>query len=79
MAENTVFLLLTALIRNFYKIIIHRLEVKRLGRKATGRIGGEGDGVGRSGYFSLNLSDALVMRRRVHAKRTLKGLVANLR
>ena len=34
MAENTVFLLLTALIRNFYKIIIHRLEVKRFGLKA---------------------------------------------
>ena len=29
MAENTVFLLLTALIRNFYKAIIHRLDVKR--------------------------------------------------
>ena len=35
MAENTVFLLLTALIRNFYKTIIHRLEVKRFGLKAT--------------------------------------------
>ena len=40
MAENTVFLLLTALIRNFYKIIIHRLEVKRFGLKATSRIVG---------------------------------------
>ena len=38
MAENTVFLFLTALIRNFYKTIIHRLEVKRFGLKATGRI-----------------------------------------
>ena len=40
MAENTVFLLLTALIRNFYKTIIHRLEVKRFGLKATSRIVG---------------------------------------
>ena len=35
MAENTVFLLLTALIRNFYKAIIHRLDVKRFGLNAT--------------------------------------------
>lgn len=48
-------------------------------RIASSRIVGQGDIVGRSGYFSLNLSDASVMRRRVHAKRTLKGLVANLR
>ena len=34
MAENTVFLLLTALIRNFYKAIIHRLDVKRFGLNA---------------------------------------------
>ena len=33
-------LLLTALIRNFYKTIIHRLEVKRFGLKATSRIVG---------------------------------------
>ena len=58
MAENTVFLLLTALIRNFYKAIIQRLDVKR---------------------FGLNLSDNSVMRGRVHARRTLKGLVADLR
>ena len=51
-------LLLTALIRNFYKAIIQRLDVKR---------------------FSLNLSDNSVMRGRVHARRTLKGLVADLR
>jgi transposase len=38
MAENTVFLLLTALIRNFYKAIIHRLDVKRFGLNATSRI-----------------------------------------
>ena len=38
MAENTVFLLLTALVRNFYKAIIHRLDVKRFGLKATSRI-----------------------------------------
>ena len=30
MAENTVFLLLTALIRNFYKVIIQRLDVRGL-------------------------------------------------
>ena len=30
MAENTVFLLLTALIRNFYMTIIHRLDVKEV-------------------------------------------------
>lgn len=35
MAENTVFLLLTALIRNFYKAIIQRLDVKRFGLNAT--------------------------------------------
>ena len=38
MAENNVFLLLTALIRNFYKAIIQRLDVKRFGLKATSRI-----------------------------------------
>ena len=38
MAESTVFLLLTALIRNFYKAIIHSLDVKRFGLKATSRI-----------------------------------------
>ena len=38
MAENTVFLLLTALIRNFYKAIIHRLDAKRFGHKATSHI-----------------------------------------
>jgi len=38
MAENTVFLLLTALVRNLYKAIIHRLDVKRFGLKATSRI-----------------------------------------
>ena len=38
MAENTVFLLLTALIHNFYKAIIHRLDVKRFELNATSRI-----------------------------------------
>ena len=38
MDENTVFLLLTALIRNFYKFIMGRLDVKRFGLKATSRI-----------------------------------------
>ena len=35
MAENTVFLLLTALIRNFQKAIIQRLDVKGFGLNAT--------------------------------------------
>ena len=38
MAENTVFLLLTALIRNFYKAIIQKLDVKKFGLNATSRI-----------------------------------------
>ena len=38
MAENTVFLLLTALIRKFYKYIMERLDVKRFGLKATSHI-----------------------------------------
>ena len=38
MAENTVFLLLTALIRNFYKTIMHKLDVKRFGLKRNSRI-----------------------------------------
>ena len=38
MGENTVFLLLTALIRNFYKFIIQRLDVKKFGLKTTSRI-----------------------------------------
>ena len=38
MAENTVFLLLTTLIRNFYKVIIQRLDIKRFGLNATSRI-----------------------------------------
>lgn len=38
MAENTVFLLLTALIRNFYKFIMERLQVKKFGLKITSRI-----------------------------------------
>ena len=38
MAENTVFLLLTALIRNFYKAFIHRLDAKRFRLNATSRI-----------------------------------------
>jgi hypothetical protein len=33
MAENTVFLLLTALIRNFYKAIMQRIEVKKVRSK----------------------------------------------
>ncbi|MDB0677319.1 IS1380 family transposase, partial [Parabacteroides distasonis] len=38
MAENTVFLLLTALIRNFYKAIMSRLDTKAFGLKKTSRI-----------------------------------------
>ncbi len=38
MAENTVFLLMTALIRNFYKTLIMKLDVKRFGLNAKSRI-----------------------------------------
>ena len=38
MSENTVFLLLTALIHNFYKTIISRLDTKAFGLKETSRI-----------------------------------------
>ena len=38
MGENTVFLLLTALIRNFYKFIMERLDAKKFRPKATIRI-----------------------------------------
>ena len=38
MGENTVFLLLTALIRNFYKFIMEKLDAKKFGLKATSRI-----------------------------------------
>ena len=38
MAENTVFLLLTALLRNFYRFIMERLDVTKFGLKATSRI-----------------------------------------
>ena len=37
MGENTVFLLLTALIRKFYKYIMERLDAKKFGLKATSR------------------------------------------
>ena len=47
-------------------------------RIASSRIVGQGDVVGRSGCFSLNLFNS-VMRGHVHAIRTLKGLVADLR
>ena len=48
-------------------------------RIASSRIVGQGDIVGRSGYFSLNLSAKTVMRGRLDARRTLKSLVADLR
>ncbi len=38
MAENTVFLLLTALIRNFYKTIMQKLDVEKFGLRKTCRI-----------------------------------------
>ena len=48
-------------------------------RIASSRIVGQGDIVGRSGYFSLNLSANSAMRGRLDARRTLKSLVADLR
>ena len=48
-------------------------------RIASSRIVGQGDIVGRSGYFSLNLSANSGMRGRLDARRTLKSLVADLR
>ena len=48
-------------------------------RIASSRIVGQGDIVGRSGYFSLNLSANSVMSGRLDARRTLKSLVADLR
>ena len=38
MAENTVFLLLTAIIHNFYKFLMGRLDTKAFGLKKTSRI-----------------------------------------
>ena len=38
MAENTVFLLLTALIRNFYKFLMDRIDAKAFGLKKNSRI-----------------------------------------
>ena len=38
MAENTVFLLLTAIIRNFYNLLMGRLDTKAFGLKKTSRI-----------------------------------------
>ena len=38
MAENTVFLLLTAVIRNFYKFLMERLDTKAFGLKKSSRI-----------------------------------------
>ena len=38
MAENTVFFLFTALIHNFYKTILQRLDVRKFGLKQTSRI-----------------------------------------
>ena len=48
-------------------------------RIASSRIVGQGDIVGRSGYFSLNLSANSGMIVRLDARRTLKSLVADLR
>ena len=38
MAENIVFMLLTALIRNFYKFLMERLDAKAFGLKKNSRI-----------------------------------------
>ena len=38
MAENTVFLLLTALIRNFYRLLVADTSMKKFGIKVTSRI-----------------------------------------
>ena len=38
MAQNTVFLLMTAIIRNFYKAIIQKMDVKKFGLKRSSRI-----------------------------------------
>ena len=38
MAENTVFLLLTAVIRNFHKFLMERLDTKAFGLKKSSRI-----------------------------------------
>ena len=38
MAQNTVFLLMTALIRNFYKAIMQRLDTKKFGLRINSRI-----------------------------------------
>src|SRR5574344_1713963 len=46
---------------------------------ASSHIVGEGDIVGRSGCFKFKLSANSVMRGRVNAIRTFKGLVADLR
>ena len=35
MAENTVFLMLTALIRNFYKFLMDRIDAKAFGLKIS--------------------------------------------
>ena len=48
-------------------------------RIASSCIVGTEDVEGYSGCFSLNLSDNSVMRERVSARRTLKGLVVDLR
>lgn len=38
MSQNTVFLLMTALIRNFYKAVMQRLETQKFGLRATNRV-----------------------------------------
>ena len=38
MAENTVYLLMTGIIRNFYKTIFKRMNVKEFGLSTTSRI-----------------------------------------
>ena len=48
-------------------------------RIVSSRIEGQGDIVGRSWYFSINLSANSVMRGRLEARITMKSLVADLR
>ena len=38
MAQNTVFLLMTALIRNFYKAMMQKLDVKKFGLRTNSRV-----------------------------------------
>ena len=59
----------------FFRLILdNAYNMGMILRIASSRIVGQGDIVGRSGYFSLNLSANSVMRGRLDARRTLKRL-----